>query len=90
MLFRSCSHRTDSKPPEAKELREISAKAVGGSHPGVLLLFPNEKPEDAPKLLDKGNNTWTLAIKRPVGVDGKKADGALGIALTLIGHTTAE
>src|SRR5262249_51423012 len=84
--------KIDTKPDiiEAKELRELSSKAIGGSHPGVLLLFPNEKPEDAPKLLDRGSNTWTLAVKRPITVDGKKTDGAIGIALTLIGHTTAE
>jgi hypothetical protein len=84
--------KIDSKPDiiEAKELRELSAKAIGGSHPGVLLLFPNEKPEDAPKLLDKGSDTWALALKRPVTVDGKKADGGLGIGLTLVGHTSAE
>ena len=84
--------KLDEKPDtmEAKELRELSAKAIGGSHPGVLLLFPNEKPEDTPKLIDKGNNTWVLTLKEPVTVDGQKADGGLGIALTLIGHTSAE
>src|SRR5438105_15386720 len=48
---------------EAKELRELSAKAAGGSHPTVLLLFPNEKPEDKPQLADKGSSTWVLTVK---------------------------
>jgi len=84
--------KIDEKPDilDAKELREVSAKAIGGSHPGVLLLFPNEKPEDTPKLLDKGNNTWALATKLPVTVDGKRSDAALGVALTLVGQTSAE
>src|SRR5262245_22353841 len=84
--------KLDEKPDfiDPKELRELSSKAIGGSHPGVLLLFPNEKPENSPKLLDKGSNTWALAWKMPISVDGKKAEGALGLALTLIGHTTAE
>jgi hypothetical protein len=84
--------KLDQKPDimEAKELRELSAKAIGGSHPGVLLLFPNDKPEDAPKLVDKGNNTWVLTLKEPVTVDGQKADAGLGIALTLVGQTSAE
>jgi hypothetical protein len=84
--------KIDEKPDivDAKELRELSAKAIGGSHPGVLLLFPNEKPEDTPKLLDKGNNTWALAAKLPVTADGKRADAALGVALTLVGQTSAE
>jgi hypothetical protein len=84
--------KIDEKPDiiDAKELREMSAKAIGGSHPGVLLLFPNEKPEDSPKLLDKGNNTWAVSVKLPVTVEGKKVDAALGVALTVVGQTTAE
>src|SRR5438132_10254705 len=69
---------------EAKELRELSAKAAGGSHPTVLLLFPNEKPEDKPQLADKGSSTWVLTVKEPVTVDGKKAAEGLGLGLTLI------
>jgi hypothetical protein len=55
----------DQKPDliEAKELRELSAKSNGGSHPTVLLLFPNEKPENNPKLENKGDNTWVLMVK---------------------------
>jgi hypothetical protein len=84
--------KLDEKPDtiDAKELRELSAKAIGGSHPGVLMLFPNEKPDEAPQLLDKGSNTWVLALKEPVSVDGKKSGAALGIGLTVVGHTTAE
>jgi hypothetical protein len=84
--------KADEKPDimDAKELRALSAKALGGSHPGVLLLFPNEKPEETPKLVDKGNKTWVLTLKEPVVVDGQKAQGALGIGLTLIGHSSAE
>jgi hypothetical protein len=86
------SAKTDEKPDlmEAKELRENSAKAFNGSHPGVLLLFPNEKPEDTPKLVDKGNDTWALTLKEPVSIAGQKAAGGLGIALILIGHTMAD
>ncbi len=84
--------KLDTKPDtmESKDLRELSAKAIGGSHPGVLLLFPNEKPEEPPTLVDKGNGTWVLMLKVPVTIDGQKTDGSLGIALTLIGHTSAE
>ncbi len=80
----------DGKPDllATKELQELSAKAIGGSHPGVLLLFPNEKPEDTPKLVSKGSDTWVLTLKEPVTVDGQKA--GLGVGLTLIGHSTAE
>jgi hypothetical protein len=84
--------KLDEKPDliDPKELREVSAKSTGGSHPGVMLLYPAENPEDAPKLVDKGSDTWVLSIKRPVSVDGKKLDAPFGIALTVVGHTTAE
>jgi hypothetical protein len=84
--------KLDQKPDliESKALRELSAKSAGSSHPGVLLLFPAEKPEDTPKLVNKGEDTWVVSVREPVTVDGKKAEGGLGVALTLIGHTTAE
>jgi hypothetical protein len=82
----------DQKPDliETKELRDLSAKAIGGSHPGVLLLFPNEKPDDKAKLVSKGNDTWVLSWKEPVAVEGVKTPAAIGIGLTLVGQTTAE
>jgi hypothetical protein len=74
---------------EAKELRELSAKANGGSHPTVLLLFPNEKPEATAQLVDKGENTWVLMIREPVSVDGKASGEGMGLGLTLVGQTSA-
>lgn len=68
----------------AKELQELSTKASGTSHPAVFLLFPNEKPEAAPKLVDKGGAKWVLNVKEPVQAGGEKA--SLGVGLTLIGH----
>jgi hypothetical protein len=80
----------DTKPAliESKELRELSAKAIGGSHPGVLLLFPNEKLDGAAELADKGNNTWVLNVALPVSVEGQKARASLGFGLTLVGQTS--
>jgi hypothetical protein len=77
----------DTKPDvmTAKELQELSAKASGGSHPAVFLLYPNEKPADAPQLVDKGGGTWVLNVKEPVVAGGQKA--AIGMGLTLVGHT---
>jgi hypothetical protein len=82
--------KADEKPDlmEAKELRELSAKSTGTAHPSVMLLFPNEKPEDMPKLQDKGNDIFVAAFKRPVNANGEKA--SMGFALTVVGHTTAE
>jgi len=76
----------DSKPDlmSAKELQELSAKAAAGTHPAVLLLFPNNKPEDMPKLESKEGGHWVLMMKEPVAVGSDKT--ALGIGLNLIGH----
>ena len=84
--------KLDEKPDlvETKELRELSAKAIGGSHPGVLLLYPGEKSAEEPKLVGKENNTWVLLFREPVTVDGQKAAAGIGFALTVVGHTTAE
>jgi hypothetical protein len=84
--------RLDTKPDliETKELRETSGRAVAGTHPGVLLLYPNEKPENTPKLVDKGSDTWVLNLKQPVEVEGLKTPASIGIGLTVIGHTAAE
>lgn len=80
----------DPKPDlmEAKQLQENSARSTTGSHPAIMLLFPAEKPEAAPKIVDKGNGNFVLSLKEPVEAGGQK--GELGIALTVVGHTTAE
>jgi hypothetical protein len=81
---------TDDKPDatEAKQLREDSAKAAKTSHPAVLLLFPNSKPENEPKLVSKENNHWVLFFKAPVAVESQKT--TLGVGLVLVGHSTLE
>jgi hypothetical protein len=79
----------DKKPDRmsAKELQELSAKAIGESHPGILLLFPNSKPPDNPQLVSKGEGHWVLSVKEEVLVGDQKV--TLGIALTLIGFSNA-
>jgi len=86
------SAKDDLKPDvmETKRLQEISAKAMGGSHPGVLLLFPNENPVPTPQLVEKENNHWVAMLREPLAVEGKKESASLGIGLTLIGHSSAE
>jgi hypothetical protein len=76
----------DEKPDTlpAKELRELSGKAAGGTHPAVFLLHPNNKPQDPPTLVNKGGGIWVLNLKEEVNAGGQK--GSFGIALTLIGH----
>jgi hypothetical protein len=77
----------DQKPDlmSPKDLQELSSKASGTAHPAVFLLYPNNKSEPMPKLVDKGSGTWVLNIAEPVKVGDQKT--ALGLGLTLIGHT---
>lgn len=89
-LVLSVKEDTKPDPLETKQLQEMSAKAMGSSHPGVFLLFPNEKPLPKPQLAEKENNQWVLMAKEPVSTPGQKEAGNLGIGLTLIGHSTAE
>jgi hypothetical protein len=82
--------KADEKPDlmEFKHLFELSCKATGGSHAGALLLYRNEKLEDAPSLVSKGGGIWALNWKADVNAGGQKV--ALGLGFTILGHTTAE
>ncbi len=66
----------------AKTLHEMSAKSTG-AHPGVFLLFPGKEAGDEPKLVDKGEGTWTILMKQEVTVGGMKT--IIGIGVTLVG-----
>lgn len=74
-------------PMEVKHLHDVSARSLEGGHPGVLLLFPNRKPNEEPRMADHGMGHWALHATVTVEVDGKKVP--LGIALNLIGHSSA-
>lgn len=78
----------DQKPDplETKALFQLSAKSLpGNSHPIVLLLFPNLKPDDTAKLVDKGNEIWVLNCKAAT-----QQKGTLGLGLTLFGASESE
>lgn len=86
-----CPAADDKKPAilSHKDVTELSGKSIpGGSHPAVLLLYPNQKPGDKPELANKGGGNWVLNWKTDVSGGGQK--GVLGIGLTLFGATTAE
>ena len=68
---------------DMKELVERSTKAVG-THPAVMLLFPNYKPGDAAKLAAKGGGWLALEDKLPVAGKGAKP---LGISLVVRGSS---
>ena len=77
----------DTKPNlmEPKEMIELSQKSISTGHPGVFMLFPNEKPAAQPQLAAKENAHWVLNTKEEITVGGKKA-GSIGIGLTLVGN----
>jgi hypothetical protein len=70
---------------EPKALQERSIKTMGTSHPGVLMLFPNNQPGAAPELAAKENNHLVLNTKVGISVGGKNV-GFMGIGLTMVGH----
>jgi hypothetical protein len=80
----------DKKPEvvEPKEMHELSAKSVGRKHPGIMLLFPNKKPTDAPAIETKPKEHWTLNFQIPATAAGEKAN--LGFSLVVVGVTMAE
>lgn len=80
------AERDESPDPlkDIKALVQMSKRSTGTSHPGVFMLFPNPKPEDAPKAQDKGTGHWVLFAKGQAAVDGQKAP--LGLGLVLIGR----
>lgn len=77
----------DDKPEvmEPKKLHDISAKSLEGGHPAAFLLFPNNKPDTAPKVADQGMGHWVLRHVIQLEVNGKKVP--LGIGLNLVGHS---
>jgi hypothetical protein len=79
----------DQKPDamDPKDLHSLSASSMGGNHPGVLLLFPNEKPTPQLKMADEGMGHWVLRHTLQAEAGGKPA--TLGIGLTLVGHSSA-
>jgi len=88
-LLAPAKEDTKANTLEPKALHELSEKAVnGGSHPAVVLLFPNPKPEAEPKIVSKGNGIWVLSVKEDVTAGDQKA--VLGLGLTVFGVTTAE
>jgi hypothetical protein len=77
----------DTKPAlmDPKDMIEVSQKSIGTGHPGVFMLFPNNKPAAAPQLVSKEGNHWVLNVGEDITVGGKKA-GIIGIGLTLVGN----
>lgn len=78
----------DEKPDMlmVDELHELSGKSVGRKHPSMMLLFPYRKgSSETATLTARPQDHLTLDFVVPIG-----RGGALGFALTVVGHTMAE
>ena len=73
---------------EVKELYELSGKAAGRKHPGMMLLFPNKTPAEAPAMEAKPKEHVVLSYRVPATAGGQKAN--LGFSLVIVGVTMAE
>jgi hypothetical protein len=81
-----CPADKDEKPDsmELKALIDLSASSHGATHPAVIMLFPNAKPEEQPKIAGRGNGVFVLNVKRPVVAGGQRT--TLGFSMTIAGH----
>lgn len=73
---------------EPKEMHKLSSKSVGRKHPGMMLLFPNKKPAEAPAVEPKPKDHFVLSFRVPVVAAEEKT--YLGFSLVVIGETMAE
>lgn len=85
-----CPAKQDAKPDllDPKPLHELSTSSTTRKHPGVMLLFPNPMPADAPAVEGKPNDVWVVSFKRPAVAGGQKAP--VGLSLVVVGQTMAE
>ena len=58
-------------------------KSIDAGHPGVFMLFPNNKAA-GPNLVGMEKNHWVLQV--PVAVQAGKVRGTIGFGVTLVGE----
>jgi hypothetical protein len=85
-----CPASEDKKPDllEVEKMHELSAKAAGRKHPGMMLLFPNKMPAEAPVVEAKPKEHFVLSYRVPMTAGGEKT--FLGFSLVVVGVTMAE
>ena len=89
--FALLSPAAEDKAPDqmdVKELHELSGKATGRKHPGLMLLFPNKTAAEAPAMEAKPKDHVVLSYRVPATAAGQKAN--LGFSLVVVGVTMAE
>lgn len=85
-----CPAAEDKAPDlmDVKELYDLSAKSTGRKHPGVVLLFPNKTPGEAPAIEARPKEHVVLSYRVPATAAGQKA--YLGFSLVVVGVTMSE
>lgn len=81
----------EDKTPDLLELKamyELSSKSTARKHPGIVLLFPNKTPAEAPAIEAKPKEHVVLSYRVPATAAGQKAN--LGFSLVIVGVTMAE
>ena len=78
---------TTLDPLDGKTLLKLSAKATGGDHPGVMLLFPQSAKQAEAKLVSKGGGVSVLTFTRKLTTDDGPA--TIGFAVTVRGHSAS-
>src|SRR5262245_30950153 len=73
---------------DVKEMYELSGKSTGRKHPGLMLLFPNKTPAEAPAMEAKPKDHVVLSYRVPAVAGGEKS--ALGFSLVVVGFTMSE
>jgi hypothetical protein len=66
----------------------LSAKAAGGKHPAMMLLFPNKAPAEAPAVEAKPKEHFVLSYQVPA--TAAKVKAVLGFSLVVVGVSASE
>lgn len=75
----------DADTIEVKSLIKHSTKVIGGDHPAVMLLFPQNTKVTKPMIVSKSDGVQVVSVLRKVTVDGE--DSTLGFAIAVAGFS---
>jgi hypothetical protein len=74
----------DALPP--KKLQDLSAEAVGTSHPAVFMLLPPPPDAKATTMVHDGErDTWGAVVPLPLAIQGDSSPGTLLVQLVVAG-----
>jgi hypothetical protein len=83
LVLSAASKDQNADPMATKALLDMSGKSIGSGHPGVFMLFPNNKP-GSPTVESKPREHWVVNFGCAFNASGNR--GMLGFGLTLVGE----